>query len=166
MLSDILYGRAIKQWGKLEEEFVHGPGGRAVFRQRRIRKWGSYVIPSPTELTLTTVNISIPKTVHELCNPAYWIADTGASVHSTGYPEFIHNCRKVTGKDAITAAQGATMLPSKVGEMICAVMNKEGGLQFQLFPTVNEIHVMPQGFFNLWSITKSLTEGWQMNDEW
>lgn len=98
-------------------------------------------------------------TAHDLCNPAYWIADTGASVHSVAYPEFIHNCQAVKGRDAITAAQGATMLPSQVKEMICAIKDKEGQLQFHQFPTVKEIHVMPQGVLNLWSATKSLSEG-------
>ena len=170
-------------WG--QQEFVRGPGGKVLLRdkncekmaenestnaavipettiKRPLRNWGSHAIPNPTEPSLTAINVTPPTTMHELCNPDFWIADTGASVHSTSYPDYVHNCCPVTSRDAITAAQGTTMLPDKVGELIGALLEKNGKLQFHLVPTVKEIHVIPQGVFNLWSVTKSLTEGWVM----
>ena len=132
---------------------------------RRICKWGSYLRPTPTELILATVSIKILSTIHGLCDPNYWFAGTGASVHSTAYPDFEHNCCPVNIRDSIMAAQGAIMLPDQVGEIIGALMDKEGKMQFHLFPTVKEVHVVPQGVFNLWSVTKSLSEGWSVTGD-
>lgn len=108
------------------------------------------------------MTVKIPTTVHILFNLEHWIIDAGASVHSTMHPDFVYNCCPINARDSIVAAQGTAMLPHKVGELIGVLMNKEGKLQFHLFPTVKEIHVVPQGVFNLWSVTKSLTEGLKM----
>ena len=78
---------------------------------RRVCKWGSHLVLSPTELILVAVSVKIPTSIHKMCNPNHWIADTGASMHSTAYPDFVHNCQPVNIGDSITVAQGATVLP-------------------------------------------------------
>ena len=102
--------------------------------------------------------LSAPKTLEELQNSNYWIADSGASMHSTPYTMGLYDCRDLT--TAITVASGDVTQNVKVGRLKGQIKSKAG----QLGPTITLTNVssIPTGKYSLWSISKMLQSGWNM----
>ena len=125
---------------------------------RRIRLGQTLEAMHLGETALGQTDVIIPKTLAQLQNEHVWIADTGATVHSTPYGNGLFNERMVTAEDTITVASGTTLIPETVGCLKMQIYDKSGTLDTKLNPVVEEIHHIKKGVYNLWSISKSLSE--------
>jgi hypothetical protein len=61
---------------------------------------------------------SFPKTAELLKDQNVWIADTGATVHTTAHKGGMHLLKKVTGDDSITMGNEIAKKAALIGELI------------------------------------------------
>ena len=90
--------------------------------------------------------------------PNIWIADSGASMHTTPHIVGMTDLSTLTSK--IDVATGPVAKQVQVGKLKGQVIQQDGTKS----PTVMLQHVthLPTGRHNLWSISKMLQDGWTM----
>ena len=57
------------------------------------------------------------------------------------------------------------MVPEKIGQLNIRAYSKEGVMSPKLLLALREVHHLNTGIYNLWSMTKSLKEGWTMKGD-
>jgi hypothetical protein len=88
-----------------------------------------------------------------------WIADTGATVHTTAHKGGLHSLKKVTGDDSITMGNGIAEKAALIGELTGTICDKNGVKLTAA--TMSDVVYLPTGQFNLFSLTKMTTnQGW------
>ena len=110
-----------------------------------------------------TDKIEFPKTLALLLDPNVWVADTGASVDSTGYKTGATNVRKPESGDGVTQGNGIKSGVKMVADIAGTVCNKEG-VPLQVVK-MKDVKIVPDNKFNLFSITKRQKTGWKLHGD-
>ena len=109
-------------------------------------------------------NITFPTSHKMLADPNVWIADTGATTHSTPHQQGMSACRKGNEKDSITVGNGKSVEASKVGNLKGDLCNKSGEV-VQRKVMLRDVTHVPGAKFNLFSITRMQNMGWQLHGD-
>ena len=72
------------------------------------------------------------------------------------------NQREVTAVDKITVASGTTLFQEAVESIQMQIHDKLGNPNMKLKSVISKFHHNKKGVYNLWSISKSLSEGWAL----
>ena len=97
-----------------------------------------------------------------LKNPCVWIADSGATTHSTPYSTSITN-RKGGSGAKITMGNGIGEEVMEIGD-ISGTICDEAGNKIQR-TTLTDVCVCPKAAYNLFSWTKMTAQGWTMRGD-
>jgi hypothetical protein len=107
--------------------------------------------------------MSFPTDQQILNDPNVWIGDTGAAVHMTPCKNGITNIRKGSKNDAATMGNKQVEEATLIADIPGQVCNKNGS---QLNRTImKDVAPVPNGGFNLFSITKMMLKGWKLIGE-
>ena len=71
-------------------------------------------------------SMMFPAKLGPLDDPNVWIADTGATVHSTPHRKGMVNTKKATGQDLVTMGNGVNVLASTISEISQTCCDKYG----------------------------------------
>jgi hypothetical protein len=119
---------------------------------------------SRVEYLFLESEMTFPNTQAILDNPNVWIADTGATVHTSP------SDKGMTEGDAATAAQnsiavgdGTNVKASKVAN-VCGMMCDKCGNELHE-ATLQDVTHLPDGKFNLFSLSKLLKQGWKLTGD-
>jgi hypothetical protein len=93
-----------------------------------------------------------------LDNPNVWIGDTGASVHMTLHRSGMHDVKKARQVDAITMGNGKSEEAAVIGNIEGRLCDKNGNVLN--YAKISDVTHLPQGKYNLFSITKLQNDGW------
>jgi hypothetical protein len=96
-------------------------------------------------------------------DPYIWIADTGATVHSTSIIKLAQDWRQETNNTVVVMGNGQKEEVMKTGKVTGIVKNCEGGIQGNI--TLLEVMFLPNGQYNLISITKVMQSGWKLEGD-
>ena len=96
-----------------------------------------------------------------LNDPNVWIADTGASCHSTPHAIGLTESKKADSTAGVHTASGTIAGTSVIGTIRGHVHDKEGHELNKV--QLQSVHVLKQGQFNLFSITKMQRAGWTLS---
>ena len=88
------------------------------------------------------------------------IADTGAICDSTCHPEGIVKNKKASKNDVITAANGAEMMPTEIGNL--PVTQIDNNVQEVQDLELKDVTLNPHGTYNLFSVTNRMKDGWKL----
>jgi hypothetical protein len=100
-----------------------------------------------------------PETAELLKDKNVWIADTGATVHTTAHKGGMHSLKKVTGDDSITMGNVIAEKAALIDELTGTICDKNG--EELTTATMLDVAHLPIGQFNLFSLTKMTTnQGW------
>ena len=105
-------------------------------------------------------SLSFPMTKNMLSNPNVWIADTGASTHTTSSTIGLVNKQKAEDGAGIHMASGKVTGTKTIGDIKGTFVNKDGSKMMQA--KLPSVHVIPNGQFNLFSLSKMQQEGWTL----
>ena len=94
-----------------------------------------------------------------LRDPNIWIADTGASLHTTPHAAGIKDKCRMQEETTIHTANGKVPT-TKTGLLKGKIYDKNGNNKQTAIMT--GVHVMPGGSFNLFSLTKIHQAGWTL----
>jgi hypothetical protein len=112
----------------------------------------------PGELALSA--LSVPNKLELLLDPDIWIADTGASVHSTPH-EIGLNEKVGEAGSSIIVGSGESLAAVKAGSIRGLVCDQEGN---ELFPAkLVGVMVTKGAAYNLLSLTQFTEKGWLMS---
>ena len=112
---------------------------------------------------LMMVNFSYPWCTILLSDPNVWLADTVATVHTTPYQTGLIVTKGATAGDSITVGNGTRDAASVVGD-ISGVMCDQYGVEVGPGKLQEVLH-LPDGKFNLFSVSKLQNEGWLVHGD-
>jgi hypothetical protein len=92
-----------------------------------------------------------------------WISDTGATVHSTSNVKLAQDWRQETNNTVVVMGNGQKEEVTKTGKVTGIVKNCEGGIQGKI--TLSDVIFLPNGQYNLISITKVMQSGWKLEGD-
>jgi hypothetical protein len=98
-----------------------------------------------------------------LDNPSVWIRDTGASVHMSPHRNGMRDLQKAKPVDAITMANGSSEDATVIGIISGRVCDKNGSVLNEA--KITDVTHLPEGKYNLFSITKLQNEGWILSGD-
>ena len=107
--------------------------------------------------------LTFPKSAKLLKDRDIWIADTGASVHTTPHKYGMENLKTATPADAITVGNGTTENTGVIGDLPGVICDKYDNELANAKMT--NVTVMPNGGFNLFSVTKMQKDGWLLHGD-
>lgn len=100
--------------------------------------------------------MSFPNTLKILHDPNVWITDTGTTVHNLPYLFGIEG-QKVTKDESLTMGNGKAEATLVIGNLVGTMCdwkgNQVGRAKFK------KVNVVPNGKFNLFSVTKMQMNG-------
>ena len=94
--------------------------------------------------------------VEILKDPNIWIADTGASTHSTPHDYGLINRRNAHESESVTMGVGAAVKPKQVGDIIGTQYDKYGNQSLK--GKMTEVSVIPGGNYNMYSLTRMMEQ--------
>ena len=92
-----------------------------------------------------------------------WIADMGASARTTPHKKGLTNIRKPTEADSITVGNGVTESAGIIGDLRGVMCDTHGNELMEA--TMTDVTVLPNGGFNLFSVTKLQKAGWLLRGD-
>ena len=92
-----------------------------------------------------------------------WIADSAATVHTTMHECGMAKKRKATSDDSIMMGNGDNESGSKVCNIGGTICNKYGVELGNA--TVRDVVLLPNGKFNLFSLTEMMKDGWVLGGD-
>ena len=120
-------------------------------------------IDSGVQVELCFCGITFPDDVKILYDPNIWIADSGNTADNTGHKEGIEVTRKGSAADATIIGDGKAIKAEVVGKLRGTICNKFGE---EIQPaTLNNVKYVPDGRFNLFSLTKRMRVGWKLSGD-
>jgi hypothetical protein len=108
--------------------------------------------------------IGIQKDLKNIEDPEIWIADSGTTSHTTPHSMGMVNLYKAEAGDTITMGNGwDTETASMIGEVPGMMCDHHGN---QVGPVrLGEVKLLPNGKYNLFSVTKLMKNGWSMSGD-
>ncbi len=107
--------------------------------------------------------MTVPNNAATLLDPDIWIADSGATVHSTPHKFGMHAIKKATNKDGLTMGNGSVEQASILGDIKGDMCDKHGNILQA--GKLNEVTHCATGKFNLFSVTKLMKHGWTLGGD-
>jgi hypothetical protein len=107
--------------------------------------------------------IEFPTDQKFLDNPNVWIGDTGASVHMSPHRSGMRDLQKAKSVDVITMANGSSEDATVIGNISGRVCDKNGNVLNEA--KITDVTHLPEGKYNLFSITKLQNEGWILSGD-
>jgi hypothetical protein len=95
-----------------------------------------------------------------LMDPNIWIADTGATVHSTSNVKLAQDWKQETNNTVFVMGNGQKEEVTKTGKVTATVKNCQEGFQGNI--TLSVVMFLSNGCYNLISITKVMQSGWKL----
>jgi len=89
-----------------------------------------------------------------------WIANTGATVHSSPYKQGMENICKPQTADAIMMGNGKDGKAALIGDLKVTMCNKQGVILGT--GMIRDVVHRHTGCFNLFSVTKLIKDGWAL----
>lgn len=108
-------------------------------------------------------NLTFPDCPGLLKDPCVWIADSGATTHSTPY------CKNVTGNNkaavgaSLTMGNGDGEAITGYGDVTGTVCDKSGNTIQKT--ALKDVSLCPGGAYNLFSLTKMIELGWKLTGD-
>ena len=106
---------------------------------------------------------AFPNSMDLLRDPNIWIADTGASMDTTGHKIGMYDMKTVTDASGALCADGGIAKAASIGKLPVAVHDNKGQHVKDL--TLEEVAHSPKCPFNLISVTKRLMNGWKVSGD-
>jgi len=103
------------------------------------------------EYLLVSIDLSV------LNDNDIWIADTAVTVHMTPHRERLESIRNITA-NAITMGNGTTEVVTESGDLFGEIKSKGKTVPIR----IQDVRIMPNGTFNLFSVSQALSKGWEM----
>jgi hypothetical protein len=100
-----------------------------------------------------------PTDISILTDPNEWIGDTGATTHQTCHDVGLTNKKEAKDSDVIVMGNGANKKAAKMADLPGIVCDKEGHEKLSVI--MEDITLLECGKFNLFSIPKTLMQGWK-----
>jgi hypothetical protein len=114
-------------------------------------------------VTVALVGLDVGLSANDTRNQKHrnlWLADSGASCHMTFDETGMFDCRDIRSQIKIGNSQ--TMTAIKIGKKRVHVVNQDGSvMEFVL----EECKLIPDLWVNLFSLTKSMSKGWQISNK-
>ena len=95
-----------------------------------------------------------------LLDPDIWIADTGATVHSTSSQQLAKTWKEDMNNTVVVMGNGNRESATKVGSVEGVAIDSDGNRQGRI--TLSEVLYLPNGKYNLLSVTKVMKSGWML----
>jgi len=97
--------------------------------------------------------MEFPQQAKLLQDSNVWIADPGATVHSSPYTkQGMENIQKLQTTDVITMGNGKNEKAARIGNIKFTMCNKQG--EMLRTGMIRDLVHLPTGYFNLFSVTK------------
>jgi hypothetical protein len=116
------------------------------------------------ELLLSHVDDDLQSFPHDqslLLHPNVWIRDTAATVHMSPHEEGMVNMKNTRG--GITVGNGEVIVAKKTGDIPGVICDKHGNTLNTA--TISEVALTKGTPFNLFSLTKLMTQGWTLGGD-
>jgi hypothetical protein len=116
------------------------------------------------ELLLSHVDDDLKSFPHDqssLLHPNVWIGDTTATVHMSPHEEVMVNMKNNRG--GITVSNGKVIVATKTGDIPGEIYDKHGNTLNTA--TIREVALTKGTPFNLFSLTKLMTQGWPLGGD-
>jgi hypothetical protein len=110
---------------------------------------------------IESVNQSLKDMGLTLNDPNVWIADTGATTHTTAYANNSINHHEATDKDDMAGFTGVSAKAKTIIDIPCK-MKRNGRMEKFVLTNVT---YMPNSRYNLLSLTRLITNGWFMSGD-
>eukprot|EP00980_Cylindrotheca_fusiformis_P021938 scaffold8776_cov78-Cylindrotheca_fusiformis.AAC.1 len=104
--------------------------------------------------------LKVSGTKSELKLKDLWIADSGATVHSTNRECGMKNCEASEG--FVTVGNGNTVKIQKYGQVAGQFVDKQGDKMMKA--TLDEVAYYPESAANVFSLTRMLKKGWTLGN--
>jgi hypothetical protein len=104
--------------------------------------------------------MSFPLSQKMLTDIDVWVADSAASVHTSPHDDGMTDVEEATDEDAITVGNGASVEAVKIGKISGMICDKHGNELNAT--TLLEVTHLPEGKFNLFSLSKMMKDGWTL----
>jgi hypothetical protein len=98
-----------------------------------------------------------------LTDPRIWIADTGATVHTTSNETLAKHRSNNQDDTVVVMGNGQREEVSKIGTVFGTAINKMGDSQGQI--SLTDMMYLPNGKYNLVSVTKVMQKGWKLEGD-
>ena len=110
-----------------------------------------------------TDELQFPQTVEMLMYTNVFIADTGASVDSTGHLQGLINKKKPAKGDLITLPDGTKTATEIISDLRGTVCDNQGNRLTKFM--LSKVRYSPENKFNLFSVTNRLMDGWDLGGD-
>ncbi len=98
----------------------------------------------------------------QLLDPNVWIADTAASVHMTAHQQGLIDIQNATNDATITMGNGDLESATVIGTLPGTVCDQYGNELNKV--AIENVSYLPNGTFNLFSLTQMILKGWVMGN--
>ena len=115
---------------------------------------------SRVEFLLCVTNIAFPGYQDLLKDPNVWIGDTGCSSHMTPYKHGLNMQKTSSSEGGFKMGNGLVEKAESSGNLVGTLCNKQGQMLNRVKFT--DVSYVPNGEFNLFSLTKMMNEGWKL----
>jgi hypothetical protein len=95
-----------------------------------------------------------------LTDPDLWIADTGATFHSTANIAYAKNWEPDTSNTVVVMGNGKKEKVIKIGKIKGIAKDKDGINQGNII--LSDVMFLPNGKYNLINVTKVIKNGWKL----
>ena len=119
---------------------------------------------SSTPSELNAVAVTFASSMELLKDPDVFIGDTGATCDSTASAYGMYACREaVPNVDSIAMADNNCVATKKIGALSGIMVDKNGKELSHL--KLSEVSFAPAAAYNLFSVSKTVNEGWTLSSE-
>ena len=106
---------------------------------------------------------TFPDNAEFLKNPCVWIADSGATTHSTPHRHSVSRVKQSGTGTRITMGNGVGENVNVIGDINGTVCDGSGNKIYKT--TLTDVCVCPTAAYNLFSLTKMTAQGWSLNGD-
>lgn len=137
------------------------------FKKRQAKKEGNEASASQTDgpnievLVCSTDKLTFPPSMKLLEDPNVFVADSGASTHSTGHPSGLFETVQAAEGQHVMNANGKTEKTMSVGKLKGTFCDKFGNKVVDI--VLDGVNYVPNQAMNLFSLTKAMKNGWTLH---
>lgn len=124
---------------------------------------GAAMVESGSRMEFLLCGVCFPTVPELLKDPNVWIGDTGATVHMSPHKVGMTNVRQGSKQDAVTMGNKQVEQVIEIADIPGTVCNKNGNQLHRT--TMKDVALVPNGGFNLFSLTKMMSAGWKLIGE-
>jgi hypothetical protein len=109
----------------------------------------------------TDEKLTFPYLMEMLNDPNIFVADSGATTHSTGHWKGLFETKNATEGQQVMGANGKTEKIKNIGKLRGTFCDKFGSKVIVI--TLDNVHYVPNQAINLFSLTKAMNNGWTVH---